>query len=136
MTLASGILVLLFALWLMAISLFMLAKPKKSLEVLKLMGSSAPIHFGELIPRFFFGLGVFGIAATQIHPVIWKTCGVFLSASAVMLMLAPRRWHNAYSRYWAERLKPAHIRMCAPISLILSLYLACAAIKLLASFQG
>ncbi|MGB0907846.1 MAG: hypothetical protein ACPGVT_10160 [Maricaulaceae bacterium] len=132
MTALSAILVLLFALWLMTVSLFMLAKPQKSLDILKLMGSSAPIHFGEVIPRFFFGLGVFGIAATQAYPIIWKTCGGFLSVSAIALMLAPRRWHHAYSRYWGERMRPAHIRMCAPISLILSAYLACAAIKLLA----
>ncbi|MGV9008575.1 hypothetical protein [Brevundimonas sp.] len=111
--------VVLFAgLWLAGLGVWMFVRPVLALDVLKAMGSSPLIHFGEMALRTAAGFA-FVVAAPQSRfPLTITVIGVFLIVTAVALTALPRRWHVAYSTAWAQRIPVIAVRMIAPVSIV------------------
>ena len=127
MELASRLIVGAFGLFMIGVSLLILIQPKIALMALRKFASTYFIHFTELGLRALTGLGFIGIAPFTDYVTPLKIWGGFLIITAFIIMLVPRRWHHAYAVWWAGKLKPWHIRLCAPFSLsvgLASLWLA------------
>ena len=121
MELISRVIVGAFGLFMIGVSLLILVQPKIALIALRKFASTYLIHFTELGLRALAGLGFIGIAPLTDYVTPLKIWGGFLIITAFIIMLIPRRWHHAYAVWWAEKLKPWHIRICAPFSLIVGL---------------
>ncbi len=104
--------------WLIGLSLFMLLAPQRSLGVLAAMGSTPLIHFGEMAGRIASGLVLMLASVVSRSPQIINLIGAFLIVSAVVLMILPRRWHAAYSTWWAKRIPVWAVRVSAVVSII------------------
>ncbi len=106
-----------FGLWLIALSLFMLFRPGKALEVLARMGSTARIHYSELGIRFVAGASMISAAPVSRAPEILGPIGWFVAGSSIILMLLPRAWHAGYSSWWANRIPRFVVCALAPLSI-------------------
>ena len=113
-----------FGLWLIALSLFMLFRPRKALDVLARMGSTARIHYSELGVRFVAGASVIAAAPVSRAPDILGPIGWFVAVSSLILMLLPRVWHAGYSSWWANRIPPFAVCALAPLSICAGVLLA------------
>ena len=102
--------------WLIGLGAFMLVRPKTALAALGRMGGSAAIHIGEMAVRILVGLALVLAAAGSRYPVAITVIGGFLIASAVVLLILPRRWHAAYSTWWASRIPEGAVRLIGPLS--------------------
>lgn len=105
-------------LWLIALSVFMLLAPRWALKALAAMGSTPAIHFGEMSLRLAAGAALIAAAAGSRFPEAIGLIGGFLIVSALVLMALPRRWHAAYSTWWAARIPSLAVRLIAPISIV------------------
>lgn len=93
-----------------------MVRPKTALAALGLMGGSAAIHIGEMAVRILVGLALVIAADASRYPVVITALGGFLIASAVVLLILPRRWHGAYSTGWASRIPEGAVRLIGPLS--------------------
>jgi len=118
MAVAAQWLASLAGVWLMAVGLFMGAAPRRALKALAAMGGSNPVHFGEMAVRTVAGVVLVVAAPVSRFPDALAVIGWFLVASAVVLTVLPRRWHSAYSRWWAARIPTAAVRLLAPLSVL------------------
>ena len=118
MATAAQCLSIIVGLWLMGLSLFMLAAPRRALTALAAMGGSRTVHFGEMALRAAAGAGLVLAAAASRFPLAIAVVGWFLIASAAVLTMLPRRWHAAYSTWWSQRIPVTAVRLIAPLSLI------------------
>jgi hypothetical protein len=113
-----------FGLWLIALSLFMLLRPRNALVLLAKMGSTKVIHYSELGLRFMAGVSMILAAPASHAPEYLTPIGWFVAASSVVLMLLPRSWHAAYSSWWAQRIPPFAVSALAPLSICAGALLA------------
>lgn len=107
---------LILGIWLIGVSLFMVFAPRRALEALSAMGGSGLVHFGELGLRAAAGFTLVLAASSSKTPALIGAIGWFLAASALVIMVAPRRWHATYSNYWARRIPIVAVRLLAPVS--------------------
>ena len=103
-------------LWLIALGVYMLVQPRGALAALARMGGSTPIHFGEMALRILIGLALIGAAPGSRFPLAVTVIGGFLIASALVLLILPRRWHAAYSTWWSRHIPVRAVRLIAPLS--------------------
>jgi len=103
--------------WLIGLSLFMLVRPQASLAALAAMGGTPLIHFGEMALRIVAGAALVLAAGGSRFPQAITLIGWFLIASAVVLMILPRRWHAGYSTWWAKRIPVWAVRLSAVVSI-------------------
>lgn len=104
--------------WLIGLGVFMAVRPRRALDALAAMGSTPVVHFGEMGARVLTGCALALAAPASRLPAAISVIGWFLVVSAVVLMLAPRRWHAAYSVWWARRIPPAGVWLVAPLSVL------------------
>ena len=104
------------ACWMIGLGIFMAVAPRPALSALAAMGGTPRVHFGEMAIRILAGAALMLTAEASRFPQALWLIGVFLIASAVGLMLLPRRWHSAYSRWWAARIPVWTVRIVGPIS--------------------
>lgn len=93
------------------IGAFMLFMPRRALGVLAAMGGTPLIHFGEMAVRGLIGGALIVAGPSSRFSVVLPLIGGFLVVSALILALLPRRWHSAYSRWWADRIPPWAFRV-------------------------
>ena len=117
-TLASQWLAVGVGVWLIGLSLFMLVRPQASLAALAAMGGTPLIHFGEMALRVVAGAALVLAAEGARFPQGIALIGWFLIASAVVLIVLPRRWHAGYSTWWAKRIPVWAVRLSAVVSII------------------
>lgn len=115
----SQVIVFAFVLWLFAVSAFCLFYPDKALVALSKFASTNFINYAELTIRLIVGTAFIGVSATSKYPDAFKLIGMFLVATALILMIIPRRWHAGYSVYWSRKIPVLAVRMLAPVSLVL-----------------
>jgi hypothetical protein len=118
MATAAQYLSIVAGLWLIGLSLFMLAAPRRALKALAAMGGTPTVHFGEMAVRAAAGTALVLAAAASRFPLAIVLVGWFLIASAAVLTMLPRRWHAAYSTWWAQRIPVPAVRLVALLSLI------------------
>lgn len=111
-------LAVLVCVWLMGLSLFMLLAPQRALGVLAAMGGTPLIHFGEMAGRIAAGAVLVLAAGGSRFPQVITLIGAFLIVSALVLMVLPRRWHAAYSTWWAKRIPVWAVRVSAVGSIL------------------
>lgn len=111
-------LTVLVGVWLIGLSLFMLLAPQRALGVLAAMGSTPLIHFGEMAGRIAAGFVLMLASVMSRSPQVINLIGAFLIVSAVVLMVLPRRWHAAYSTWWARRIPVWAVRLSAVFSTV------------------
>jgi len=106
-------------LWMIGLGGFMAVAPRRALAALAAMGGTARVHFGEMGIRVLAGAALMlASGGSRIPQALWLV-GAFLVVSAVVLMLLPRRWHSAYSRWWAGRIPVWGVRVVAPMSVLI-----------------
>ena len=103
--------------YLIGVSLFMMTSPQGALAALAKMAGTGLVHYGEISLRALAGVGLWLAAASSRFPDVLLPAGLFLVASSVALLLVPRRWHAAYSVWWARRIPAAAVRPFALLSL-------------------
>ena len=103
--------------WLIGLSLFMFVAPRHALKALAAMGGTPLVHFGEMALRIVAGAALVLAADGSRFPQAISLIGWFLTASAVVLMVLPRRWHAAYSTWWAKRIPVWTVRLSALFSM-------------------
>ena len=113
---ASQWLVIATGVWLIGLGVFMLIQPRQALLALGQMGGSMTVHIGEMAVRILAGAALVFAAAASRFPVAISVIGSFLIVSALVLLLLPRRWHAAYSRWWSCHIPVAAVRLIAPMS--------------------
>lgn len=116
MELAARLIVGAFGLFMIGVSVMILMRPIMMLGALRKMASTNLINYTELSSRLLVGIGVFGLAPFTPYMKLLQICGGFLSITAIILMLIPRRWHHAYAVWWADKLKPWQVQSATPIS--------------------
>ena len=116
-----------FGLWLIAVAALMAFGPARALQVLAAMGSTPLIHFGEHALRSLAGLALIGASETARFPTVFYVSGLFLVLSSALIVIAPRRWHHGYARFWAQRLPVWSIRWLSSLSAAAGLALIWAA---------
>ena len=114
--------IILAGLWLIAVSLFMIYKPDKALIALSKFASTNLINYTEISLRMLVGIS-FIVAAIEWHmSFIFNMAGWFLTVSAAVLFVVPRKWHQNYALYWAGKLTPFYVRAFAPLSLAVGIW--------------
>jgi hypothetical protein len=116
MELLYRLMVGIFGLWMIGVSILILVRPKMMLQALRKMASTNFINYTELGLRLLVGLAVVGLAPYTAYTKLLHICGGFLAVTAIILMLIPRRWHHAYSVWWADKLKPWQVQIATPLS--------------------
>ncbi len=109
--------------FLTSLSLSMLINPAKMRKTLAKMGSTNLIHFSELGIRLVLGLALYTVAPATDYALGLKVFGGFMAVTAVIIMVLPRRWHQAYAQQAAKRLTPTWIKVFATLSLCGGLWL-------------
>ncbi len=110
-------LTVLFGVWLIAVSVFMLAAPQTALRYLGKMASTDLINYSELTLRLIAGLALWRYAEFSKAPEILRVAGIFFVITSIILIVVPRKWHAAYAVWWSKKLSPAMVRLSAPFSL-------------------
>jgi hypothetical protein len=107
------------ACWMIGLGVFMAVAPHRALSALAAMGGTPRVHFGEMAIRILAGAALMLVSGASRFPQALWLIGAFLIVSAVVLMLLPRRWHSAYSRWWAARIPVRAVRFVAPTSVLI-----------------
>lgn len=115
---ASRLIVWAFGLWLVCVSVFIFIRPEAALGALRKFASTNLINYTELGLRLIAGLGLYVFAKYTTYRELFHIIGGFLAVTAIILMLIPRAWHHKYALWWADKLKPWQVRLCAPFSFI------------------
>lgn len=102
--------------WVIGLGVYMLLQPCQALRALAQMGGSPVVHIGEMAVRILVGIALLFAAAASRFPFAFTVIGSFLVASALVLLVLPRRWHAAYSTRWSRRIPVVAVRLTAPLS--------------------
>lgn len=120
MELVFRLIVIASGLWLLCVSLFIIIRPNAAISALRKFASTNLINYTELGLRLIAGLGLYGLAEYTGYAQLLQIAGGFLAITAIILMLIPRRWHHKYALWWADKLKPWQVQICAPFSFIVA----------------
>lgn len=104
--------------WLIGLGVWIALFPRRALAALAAMGGTPVIHFGEMSVRLLAGVALVAAGPVSRFPAVISLIGGFLILSALVLMALPRRWHAAYSTWWAARIPVPAARLVAPFSMI------------------
>ena len=102
--------------WLICVGAFMAALPDNALRVLRLTASTRTVNNLEQGLRLIAGLAFVLRSPASKLPDLFEIAGWFIILSSLVLLVLPLRWHSAYAIWWADRFKPAMVRLIAPIS--------------------
>ncbi len=115
--------VILSGVWLIVVSGFMLASPQTALQYLGKMASTNLINYSEISLRMISGIALVLYAELSKFPEVFRIFGFFLAGTSAVLFLVPRKWHAHYASYWSNRLSAPFVRIFAPFSLALGIFL-------------
>jgi hypothetical protein len=107
-----------FGVFLIAVSLFALARPRRAIALIGKFASTSFINYSELTLRLLVGAAFLGASETVRNPRAFLLIGAVLIVSALALMLVPRRWHAGFAIFWSKRMPVAAIYLAAPASLM------------------
>lgn len=129
----SAIVVIAAGLWLVGVALLMAVRPRVCLHLLQKMSrnleaSNRRVHFVEQGLRALAGIALIVRAPASKLPQAFEVAGWLLLASAVLIMIAPIRWHGAYGSWWAKRISPLLTRALSPVPAVLGTGIIYAAI--------
>jgi uncharacterized membrane protein YfcA len=126
MFIISHFIVVLFGVFLIFAGFLMIFKPEKTKEIISKAGSTYLINYTELGIRLFIGIAFVISSKIANYEFQFKIAGYFLIVSALILMCLPIKLHNKFSRKAAEQLKPIHLKIFGPISILFGFILTLA----------
>ena len=129
MEFASRLIVIGFGIWMIGVSGLIFMRPDFALSSLRKFASTHLINYTELGFRLIVGLGFVGLAPQTNYAVALKGIGIFLAATALILMLVPRVWHHKYAVWWADKLTHGQVRFCAPFSFVTGVFVTILAVS-------
>lgn len=115
-------------LWMIGVGVFMALMPDNALRVLRLTASTRTINNSEQGLRLIAGLALLLRSPASKLPEVFEIAGWFVILSSLVLLALPLRWHSAYAKWWADRLKPATVQIVAPMSVLAGIGLIYAAL--------
>lgn len=116
------------ALWLVAVGVFMAAKPAAALRFLGLTASSHRVNLTEQGLRMVAGCALVVRSPYAETPEMFAVAGWFIIVSSAALMVVPLHWHAGYAIWWAERMPHWAVRLIAPLSIVFGITLVCTAL--------
>ena len=105
------------ALWLATAGAVAVISPGTARRFIGRMGSTPRIHFTEHLLRGLVGVALIVAAASSRFPTAFHWGGIFIAATSLLILIAPREWHARYSRTAARKLGDGTLRALGPISL-------------------
>ncbi|CAM3499975.1 hypothetical protein FLGE108171_00555 [Flavobacterium gelidilacus] len=115
--------VTLFGVFLILASFLMFFSPEKVRKIIAKAGSTYLINYSELLIRFLIGLAFLNSAIFSTYGSYLELIGNFLMITAVLLMFVPIKLHNKFAKNAADKLNPFYLKLAAPISLFLGIFL-------------
>ncbi len=112
MKLLSGIVVVAFGFYLIALAAMIVIKPLLAERFLKRFASSARAHYLEQTSRLIAGVAIVIFSPSMWYPDLFKSFGWLIIITAVGLFLFPWKWHHRFSK-WAIPLAIRHLRLYA-----------------------
>ena len=106
MSVVAAVVVIVFALCLIAFTGVAFAKPAIARRFLVAFASSARTHYIEQMFRLLIGVALVVLSRTMWQPKLFWFLGWALVVSSVVLMCLPWRWHDRLG----ERLRPMLVR--------------------------
>lgn len=123
MTTAAQWLVMLSGIWLIAVSMLMVASPQTALRHLSKMASRNFINYLEITLRMIWGLALVEYAKFSRFPEVLRSFGLLLVITSAVLFLIPRKWHARYAVWWSNKLPPPFVRIASSFSFALGVFL-------------
>ena len=114
---AAKLSILLFGGFIIAVGFRMLFTPEKARLMLQKAGSTNLINYGEITLRLLIGIALVVYSAHAKFPEAFSIFGWFMSVTALLLYLVPKKLHHAFSMKCAHLLKPVVVRLLAPFAL-------------------
>src|SRR5215471_12385925 len=98
MEVVAGIITTLFGLSLFTLLIMTLLKKEYTMKFLSSFASSAKVHYIEQSLRIIAGLGLLIYSDNMLFPDLFKIFGWGLTASSVLLIIMPWKWHNRFGK--------------------------------------
>jgi uncharacterized membrane protein YfcA len=114
---AAKLIILLFGGFIIAVGFRMLFTPEKARLMLQKAGSTNFINYGEITLRLLIGIALVVYSTHAKFPEAFSIFGWFMSVTALLLYLVPKKLHHAFSMKCAHLLKPVVVRLLAPFAL-------------------
>ncbi len=115
------LLLILYGIWLIAISILILINPKLVVHYFKKAGSTNIINYTEITLRLLWGILLFLFAQLSKFPEFFNIFGLILIVTSIILFTIPRKFHARYA-IWSVTLIEPYIRLFAPFSFGLGIY--------------
>lgn len=122
MTTLAQWLVILFGVWLIAVSTVMLASPQTAARYLSKAASTNFLNYLELTLRGIWGLALVQYAELSGFPEVFRIFGWFMVVTTAVLFFIPRKWHARYT-VWLVKLIAPYMRIASPFSLAFGIFL-------------
>ena len=119
MAVATGMVVLAFALFLLGLAILIFLDQPKAERFLRLFASTAQAHYTEQLLRLLVGLALVIFSPSMWFSAVFLAFGLVIAVSAVALLIMPWRWHHCFGQ-WAIPFAIRHIRWYAAGALALS----------------
>jgi len=127
LTTIEQLLIILSGIWLIFISGFMFAKPKTVSHYFKKAASTNFINYVEISLRCIWGIALVLYAELSKFPELFRIFGLILIVTSLILFFIPRKWHARYA-VWSVTLIEPYMRVAAPFSFTLGIYIIYAVI--------
>ncbi len=110
--------VILFGINIIVAGFIMLFNPNKARVLLKKFASTNFINYTEITLRLVVGIAFVLYSDFGKWPEIFNFFGWFMSITALILYLVPRRLHNSFSIKSADIIKPFYFRLISPFAFL------------------
>ena len=94
--LLSGLMVVGFSMFLIGLTVVIVANPSLAERFLRSFASSAKTHYTEQVLRLLAGAALVVFANSMWYPRLFKLFGGLLAISSMGLILMPWRWHQKF----------------------------------------
>lgn len=119
----------LFGCFLAYSGVYMLARPVGFRNVISKAASTNLINYTEITLRLIPATAFVLYAESTVYSVAFKFVGWAMIITSGILYLVPRKWHQKYALKCAEILKPVLLRLIAPVSIGLGVFIFFVALR-------
>tara|TARA_R100000935_G_C2823322_1_gene160917 strand:+ start:230 stop:619 length:390 start_codon:yes stop_codon:yes gene_type:complete len=113
--------VLVFGAFFILIAFLMLFAPKKVRTILRKAGSTNFINYAEITMRIIPAAAMIVYAEFSKFPLAFKSFGLFMIITSLVLYFIPRKTHHSFSLRSADILKPIYFQFISPLALLIGI---------------
>lgn len=99
MKIISSLIVLIFAVYLIGLTILIYWKPSTARRFLNLFASSAKAHYLEQILRLLAGSALILYAPNMKFPLLFEYFGWLLIVTTIFLLIIPWQWHHKFGQW-------------------------------------